>query len=90
MDGTLLDSMRRLGTRQRELVFGKETKESEVREKLSRFCFLSRACKRGWEYVKEKLPPHGINLDEIVTGVNNIVYTAYEKEALRPKRAREF
>lgn len=81
MDGTLLDSMPVWEHASERYL---QNKGIEVREKLSEILF-SMSMQKGAEYVKENYHLTE-STDEIVTGVNNIVYTAYEKR-YSPKRA---
>ena len=75
MDGTLLDSMPVWEHASERYL---QNKGIKVREKLSEILF-SMSMQKGAEYVKENYHLTE-STDEIVAGVNNIVYTAYEKE----------
>lgn len=79
MDGTLLDSMPVWEHASERYLQGKGI---AVEEKLSEILF-SMSMRQGAEYVKEK---YGLEegIDTIVAGVNEIVFTAYEKE-VQPK-----
>ena len=85
MDGTLLDSMPVWEHASERYL---QNKGIEVREKLSEILF-SMSMQKGAEYVKENYHLTE-STDEIVTGVNNIVYTAYEKEVQPKEGVREF
>lgn len=79
MDGTLLDSMPVWEHASERYL---QAKGIVVEEKLSEILF-SMSMRQGAEYVKEK---YGLreDIDTIVAGVNEIVFTAYEKE-VQPK-----
>ena len=80
MDGTLLDSMPVWEHASERYL---QNKGIEVREKLSEILF-SMSMQKGAEYVKENYHLTE-STDEIVTGVNNIVYTACAAAASRSR-----
>ena len=85
MDGTLLDSMPVWEHASERYL---QNKGIKVREKLSEILF-SMSMQKGAEYVKVNYHLTE-STDEIVAGVNNIVYTAYEKEVQPKEGVREF
>ena len=84
MDGTLLDSMPVWEHASERYL---QNKGIKVRERLSDILF-SMSMQKGAEYVKENYHL-AESVDEIVAGVNNIVYTAYEKEVQPKEGVRE-
>ena len=85
MDGTLLDSMPVWEHASERYL---QNKGIKVRERLSDILF-SMSMQKGAEYVKENYHL-AESVDEIVAGVNNIVYTAYAAQRRCKRAVRHF